>query len=120
MSRPVRNRPSGAAADRVREVFARCGFVRAPNPERVTAEGPTYHKGWEVRFVLDSSREVVELARLLRQTGLRHGSPYLKRTQFVLPVYGRPAVEWLAPERALIPGAPRPARKSVPRIPSAP
>jgi hypothetical protein len=92
------DRAVNAAAKTLRRLFAARGVLRVPDLERRRSEGRKYHKGYEVRFVLDNEPEMHEVIRLLRLVGIRHGAPYGKRTQFVVPVYGRESVLWFLPD----------------------
>lgn len=79
---------------RVVEFFLRGGCLRTPNDDR-REEGPAvYKKGWEVRFYTGSRTEAGQLRALLREVGLKPGSPYRKRpNRWIQPVYGREQVE---------------------------
>lgn len=73
--------------------FRRNGYVRRPNLERLAAEGyQQYKKGYEVRLVASSLRELRDLRRALLQTGFTPERPFRKAQQYRLPIYGRQAV----------------------------
>ncbi len=75
--------------------FARNGCVRRPNQRKRRRLGRRYKKGYEVRFLANAEKEHRLLKRLLRELGFKPGKAYVKRTQIVLPVYGKAAVERL-------------------------
>jgi len=87
-------RTNGPAATELAAEFARCGYVRRRDADRRVREGRSYKKGYEVRFVLDSSDELRAVRRLLQAVGLRPGRPFHKHRRLVQPVYGRAAVDW--------------------------
>lgn len=77
-------------------MFHRNGYVRRQNARRLAAEGYLgYRKGDEIRFVLASRSELASIQRLLRRAGFEPGRPFTKGRKFVLPVYGRTAVQEL-------------------------
>ena len=82
-------RPSAELAG----LFARTGHVRCCDAKRRARDGQSYKKGYEVRFLLASEREVREARRLLCAAGLQPGKVFRKHGGFVQPVYGRAAVE---------------------------
>ena len=86
---------------RLAQIFQRNGYIRAPRDERRRALGPRYKKGWEVRLVLKSQEELVDVHRLLEQSGLKAGRPFKKSRQWVQPIYSKKAVDfftrWAAP-----------------------
>jgi hypothetical protein len=93
-----------------RRFFLRNGYVRVPNAARREAEKSDYKKGWEVRLVARTEKEAERIAERARSLGFRPGNTFAKAGQFVVPLYGREAVEaFLAARgRAL---APKPAAK---------
>ena len=74
--------------------FERSGYIRRYDPQRRAREGPSYKKGYEVRFVLDSEDALRVVRRLLTAAKLRPGKPFRKHQRIVQPVYGRTTVEW--------------------------
>jgi hypothetical protein len=81
----------------LQELFQRNGYVRVPSPEkRKDLTTTKYKKGWEARLVLRSKREVDQARRLLARQGFAAGRPFEKARQWVLPVYGKRAVEFFA------------------------
>jgi len=74
--------------------FERGGYLRCCDPQRRAREGDAYKKGYEVRFVLDSEKNLQEVRRLLAAAGIRPGKPFRKHQRYVQPVYGRSTVEW--------------------------
>lgn len=83
-----------AAIRRLAALFHANGYVRRPNPDKKAArESHGYHKGYEVRLVLVSERELDEARGLLTALGFRLASPHAKGNQFRQPIYGKAAVE---------------------------
>ncbi len=73
--------------------FLSNGHVRMQNAERAAAEGwGRYKKGYEVRLVAESARELKLVRRLLRMAGFKPGRPFVQGRQFRQPIYGREAV----------------------------
>jgi hypothetical protein len=86
----VRKKPSQASE--LAEIFARGGYVRLQNPQRLR-EGPqSYRKGEEVRLVAQSMTELRTIRRLLRAAGFSPGRPFLKHSKWCQPLYGVEAV----------------------------
>lgn len=79
--------------DRLAQLFQRNGYIRAPREERRQEIGRRYHKGWEVRLVLNSEEELEEVRGLLEQAGLKAGRPFKKSRQWAQPIYGKGAVD---------------------------
>lgn len=73
--------------------FQRNGYLRRPNLERRKAEPRAYRKGYEIRLVANSERELAEFRRLIDAAGLKPGKPYPKENRWVQPIYGRQAME---------------------------
>lgn len=73
--------------------FERGGYFRCYDPQRRDREGTAYKKGYEVRFVLDSEKNLQEVRRLLTAAGIRPARPFRKHQRYVQPVYGRSALE---------------------------
>ena len=80
-------------ADVERGLWTR-GCVRQPNRKRQRRDGPTYKKGYEVRLAVETRGGAQRLAAQLRAAGLRAGRPYAHHSGFIVPIYGREAVEW--------------------------
>lgn len=74
---------------RLADLFLRNGCARSPDPHRRKADGRRYKKGYEIRMHLATKSELTETLRLLRRAGLASGTPYPKRNQWVVPIYGR-------------------------------
>jgi hypothetical protein len=89
------------------DLFTRTGYVRRCDTKRRSRDGQCYKKGYEVRFLLASDREVREARRLLCAAGLRPGKVFRKHRRFVQPVYGRATVEAFI---SLLPGRDQEAR----------
>jgi len=84
-----------ASARRVLErIFAERGYLRAPDPQRRESMGSNYKKGYEVRLGVSTRKEVVEVKKALRQVGLNPGRDYKHHNDYVVPLYGRDAVDW--------------------------
>lgn len=88
-----RSRAAGPFAA-LANLFARTGYVRRCDAARRELDGRSYKKGYEVRFLLVSERQVQEARRLLCAAGLQPGKVFRKHSRYVQPVYGRAAVEW--------------------------
>jgi hypothetical protein len=82
------------------EFFHRNGYMRVPNEALRQAAPRDYKKGYEIRLVARTQKELATMRRLLRQVDLRAGKPFPKHNQWVQPVYGRAAMDvfnsWLA------------------------
>lgn len=74
--------------------FAERGYIRYPNPVRLSEGSQIYRKGSEVRLVVDTREELDEVREALRLVGFRPARPFLKGSSHVQPVYGASAVEW--------------------------
>lgn len=85
---------SESAEVKLIQYFRRNGYVRVVNPKRREELGQKYKKGYEVRLVAYTENELEEMRELLSQVGFRPGKQFPKHHQFVLPIYGRKAVEW--------------------------
>lgn len=87
------------ASSHLRMLFERNGYVRLPRPEARQRSRRDYRKGYEVRLVLASRDEVASAQAALHVVGLKAGESWPKHSRIVLPVYGKAAIEWFAPER---------------------
>ncbi len=86
---------SSEAARKLVALFREAGYVRTPDPERCEREDSrSYKKGWEVRLVVSSKRELDQARSLLRQCGFRVPKAWMKSSRYVQPVYGEQAVAW--------------------------
>ena len=75
------------------EFYRRNGYMRVPN-QALREDAPrAYKKGYEIRLVARSQRELSTMRRLLRQVDLRPGKPFPKHNQWVQPVYGRDSMD---------------------------
>lgn len=70
------------------------GCIRQPSRKRQRRDGPTYKKGYEVRLAVETRSGALRLAAQLRAAGLGAGRPYAHHNGFIVPIYGREAVEW--------------------------
>jgi hypothetical protein len=75
------------------EFYQRNGYMRVPNLALRTDAPRDYKKGYEVRLVAKSQRELSTIRRLLKLVELRPGKPFPKHNQWVQPVYGRDALD---------------------------
>ncbi len=75
------------------ELFQRSGYMRVPNAERRDEEKQAYKKGYEIRLVVDTKRELADVRRLLRQLELKGGKPFQKGNRWVQPIYGKAALD---------------------------
>lgn len=75
------------------EFYRRNGYMRVPN-EALREDAPReYKKGYEIRLIAKSQRELTAMRRLIRQVDLRPGKPFSKHKQWVQPIYGRDAMD---------------------------
>ncbi|MBI2565586.1 MAG: hypothetical protein HYV63_00955 [Candidatus Schekmanbacteria bacterium] len=76
------------------ERFQRNGHVRHPSAERRKEAGTiVYKKGYEVRLIAHSEKELAHIQKLLDLLGFRFGEPYPQAGHFRQPIYGREQVE---------------------------
>jgi hypothetical protein len=75
------------------EFYQRNGYMRVPNLALRTDAPRDYKKGYEVRLVAKSQRELSAIRRLLKLVELRPGKPFPKHKQWVQPIYGRDALD---------------------------
>src|SRR3989337_1363960 len=74
--------------------FERNGCVRLVNEKRREQEGQKYKKGYEVRLVAYSEKELKIMRQLLLRVGFKVGKSYKKHYQIIQPIYGKTAVKW--------------------------
>ena len=74
------------------DIFAKGGYVRFQNPERLREGSQSYRKGEEVRLMASSMAELRTIRRLLRTEGFSPGRPFLKHSKWCQPLYGVEAV----------------------------
>ncbi|MFQ6114631.1 MAG: hypothetical protein ACE5NG_11210 [bacterium] len=67
--------------------------MRVPNDARREEEPHDYKKGYEIRLLANTRREIMAIRRLLRQVGLKGGRPFKKHNQWVQPIYGKQAMD---------------------------
>jgi len=70
-------------------------YARMPNPERQDEGYDSYKKGYELRIVVKSNDDMRKLRRLLNEEGITPGKAFRKAQQWVVPVYGKTAVNSL-------------------------
>jgi len=75
------------------QLYQRHGYMRVPNETRRKEEGSKYKKGYEIRLVAKTQREIAMLRRLLRRAGLKGGKPFKKHNRWVQPIYGKQAMD---------------------------
>ncbi len=74
------------------QFYRRNGYMRVPN-EALREDAPReYKKGYEIRLIAKSQRELTAMRRMIRQVDLRPGKPFPKHNQWVQPIYGRDAM----------------------------
>jgi len=88
-----RSKSSTAVLAQLVEFYHRNGCQRVPDEERRSKEPGSYKKGYEIRLVANSKRELSLIRRLLRSSGLKPGKPFAKTHQWCQPIYGQSAVE---------------------------
>jgi hypothetical protein len=86
-------RPPAAVVAQLARLFRRNGYVRWQNERRLAADGwQVYKKGYEVRLVANSVKELNGIRRLLVAAGCKPGRWFVKGNQYRQPVYGKAAV----------------------------
>lgn len=70
-------------------------YARVPNVERQDEGWTAYKKGYELRIVVKTQDDLKTVRRLLLDAGIQPGKPYRKAKQWVVPVYGKQAVNQL-------------------------
>jgi hypothetical protein len=84
--------PPDPTMDELVQFYRRNGYLRLPDEDRQQSEGPrNYKKGYEIRFVAMSKKELATIRRLLKTAGFKPGNPFPKVHRYVQPVYGREA-----------------------------
>ena len=79
--------------EELREYFERNGYVRTQNTKRLVQEGyRKYKKGDEVRLTARDDQELDRIQTLLLEADFRPGRPFVKGSQYRIPIYGRDAV----------------------------
>lgn len=75
------------------EFYNRNGYKRVPDRDRREEEPQDYKKGYEIRLVANTQRELRMIRQLLRQVELKGGNPFRKVNRWVQPIYGKEAME---------------------------
>ena len=88
----IKKLPDSKNLKRLVSLLQRNGCFRSPHQKLRKKLGQQYKKGWEVRFILNSGKELSEVRRLLKGLDIQGGSAYKKRSQWVQPIYGKDAV----------------------------
>lgn len=70
-------------------------YARVPNADRQEEGWTAYKKGYELRIVVKTQDDLRQVRRLLLQMGIQPGKAYRKAQQWVVPVYGKQAVNQL-------------------------
>lgn len=70
-------------------------YARVPNTDRQDEGWTAYKKGYELRIVVKTQDDLKKLRRLLLEAGIQPGKAYRKAQQWVVPVYGKQAVNQL-------------------------
>lgn len=76
-------------------LISRNAYLRQPNIARRKSEKARYRKGWELRLVLRDEAALAAAQRLVEDSGLKAGRPFIKHSRWVLPLYGRKTVDLL-------------------------
>ena len=96
------NQPAKVGAKQAQALLAACfrrnGYLRLPIAARVkqakaTKQKHVYKKGYELRLVANSTKELREIQSCLGQAGYKFGKAYAKSSQFVVPVYGKQQID---------------------------
>jgi len=85
------------AVARLAQFFRRSGYVRVAKEALRRERGQAYHKGYALRSVVDSARELEPIRQLLAEAGFKPAQPFQKHSRTVQPVYGRRIVELFLP-----------------------
>lgn len=80
--------PSAEVVKQLSAFFHRNGYVRRADPVRKKVKGRLYKKGAEIRLVAESTAELKEIRRLLKEAGFKRARPFAKDRQWRQPVYG--------------------------------
>ncbi len=86
-------KPVGKPNPELVKLFARHGYIRVRTPKPGAAGQQRYHKGYEVRIPVPDKTTARNVAKMLKEIGLRPGKPYQAGKRLVVCVYGRPAAE---------------------------
>jgi hypothetical protein len=78
----------------LRRFFRQGGYVRIVDKARRKKMGQLYKKGYEVRLVVKTRAELLQVRELLRQVGLNPATTSVKHNRIIQPIYGKAAVEW--------------------------
>jgi hypothetical protein len=70
-------------------------YARVPNTDRQEEGWTAYKKGYELRIVVKTQDDLKKVRRLLLDAGIQPGKAYRKAQQWVVPVYGKQAVNQL-------------------------
>lgn len=70
-------------------------YARVPNAVRQEEGWTAYKKGYELRIVVKTQDDLRQVRRLLLDAGIQPGKAYRKAQQWVVPVYGKQAVNQL-------------------------
>lgn len=109
------------AAKELGRFYRRRSALRWPDFYRRATENQDYKKGYEIRLIADSPEELGRIQRLMIGLGFKPGAAFVKRTQFVQPLYGRePVVRFLTLVREKIPPIPPKKPRGAPRSKAAP
>lgn len=73
--------------------FKRNGHFRIPDKKRKKEGSQVYKKGYEIRLLAATKKELKIIIILLKKSGFKPGKPFTKGNQFVQPVYGKEAVK---------------------------
>ncbi|HYM94586.1 MAG TPA: hypothetical protein VET23_10635 [Chitinophagaceae bacterium] len=73
--------------------FKQNGYFRIPDRKRKKEGSQVYKKGYEIRLLAATRKELKIINILLKKSGFKPGKPFTKGTQFVQPVYGKEAVK---------------------------
>ncbi len=74
----------------LKEIFLRGGYYRVKNIGKAESFGSqTYKKGYEIRFMPKSKKELELLREAISSLGLYVSKPFKKRNRIVQPLYGK-------------------------------
>ena len=77
----------------LRDLFTRNEDIRSPDKTLREEQGTKYKKGYEIRLTVYSEEELQKIKKLLRMYQVKHGKPFSKARRFIIPIYGKDAVD---------------------------
>ena len=76
--------------NKLRQLFRSHGYARCYDPKKRKKRGSNvYKKGYEIRLIAYSYKELQNIQEMLDKVGFRRGRPFMKHKQWVQPLYGK-------------------------------